>query len=680
MSVCCIQLCVQPENKIKNPASVTSGRSRREILLERFFITTPIYYVNAKPHLGHAYTTIIADTMKRFQQMMGKETFFLTGTDEHGDKIVQAAEKNECSPQEYVDQISQLFKDLWPELGICNDHFVRTTDAAHKKVVQDVLQKVYDTGDIYFGEYGGHYCYGCERFYTEKELEDGLCPQHQTKPEYIAEKNYFFKMSKYQDWLKKHIEDNPDFIRPERYRKEVLSLLDSGELEDLCISRPKSRLEWGVELPFDNNFVTYVWFDALLNYVSALDYPDGENFKKFWPSVQHIVAKDILKPHAIFWPTMLKAAGFEPYNNLNVHGYWLVNDTKMSKSIGNVVAPLDMAKKYGNDTFRFFLLRDMHFGNDASFSEESLALRQNAELANDLGNLFSRVLSMVKKYFGGVVPQPAEYTEADMELRDLASNSCKNFQQLFDNVRFSYGIESLWELVRALNKYVDSSQPWTLAKEGDTARLGTVMYTMLECMRKVAVHLWPVMPESAEKLVAQLGLEFDPQTANLPAEVDSWGTLPVGIEIAPGSNLFPRVDIDKLRKEIEEAASAAKQAEKAEESTVQEVAAPIEFDDFAKVDLRIGKVLVVEDHPKADRLFRCEVDLGEEKPRQILAGLKEHFTAEDLLGRQVVVVANLKPRKIRGLESHGMMLALKTADGMEMLTASGEVPAGTKAS
>ncbi|MFA9395461.1 methionine--tRNA ligase [Halodesulfovibrio sp. MK-HDV] len=648
--------------------------------MERFFITTPIYYVNAKPHLGHAYTTIIADTMKRFQQMMGKETFFLTGTDEHGDKIVQAAEKNECSPQEYVDQISQLFKDLWPELGICNDHFVRTTDAAHKKVVQDVLQKVYDTGDIYFGEYGGHYCYGCERFYTEKELEDGLCPQHQTKPEYIAEKNYFFKMSKYQEWLKKHIQDNPDFIRPERYRKEVLSLLDSGELEDLCISRPKSRLEWGVELPFDNNFVTYVWFDALLNYVSALDYPDGENFKKFWPSVQHIVAKDILKPHAIFWPTMLKAAGFEPYNNLNVHGYWLVNDTKMSKSIGNVVAPLDMAKKYGNDTFRFFLLRDMHFGNDASFSEESLALRHNAELANDLGNLFSRVLSMVKKYFGGVVPQPAEYTEADMELRDLASNSCKNFQQLFDNVRFSYGIESLWELVRALNKYVDSSQPWTLAKEGDTARLGTVMYTMLECMRKVAVHLWPVMPESAEKLVAQLGLEFDPLTANLPAEVDSWGTLPVGIEIAPGSNLFPRVDVDKLRKEIEEAAKAAKQAEKAEETSVQEVAAPIEFDDFAKVDLRIGKVLVVEDHPKADRLFRCEVDLGEEKPRQILAGLKEHFTAEDLLGRQVVVVANLKPRKIRGLESHGMMLALKTADGMEMLTASGEVPAGTKAS
>lgn len=648
--------------------------------MERFYITTPIYYVNAKPHLGHAYTTIIADTMKRFQQMMGKETFFLTGTDEHGDKIVQAAEKNKCTPQEYVDQISQLFKDLWPELGICNDHFIRTTDPAHKKVVQDVLQKVYDSGDIYFGEYGGHYCYGCERFYTEKELEDGLCPQHQTKPEYIAEKNYFFKMSKYQEWLKQHILDNPEFIRPERYRKEVLSLLDSGELEDLCISRPKSRLEWGVELPFDNNFVTYVWFDALLNYVSALDYPEGENFKKFWPGVQHIVAKDILKPHAIFWPTMLKAAGFEPYNNLNVHGYWLVNDTKMSKSLGNVVAPLDMAKKYGNDTFRFFLLRDMHFGNDASFSEEALAMRQNAELANDLGNLFSRVLSMVKKYFGGVVPQPAEYTEADMELRELASNSCKNFQQLFDNVRFSYGLESLWELVRALNKYVDSSQPWTLAKEGDTARLGTVMYTMLECMRKVAIHLWPVMPESAEKLVAQLGLEFEPAAANLPAEVESWGTLPVGIEIAPGSNLFPRVDIDKLRKEIEEATKAAEAAAKKEVAPAQEAAAPIEFDDFTKVDLRVGKVLVVEDHPKADRLFRCEVDLGEEKPRQILAGLKEHFTAEDLLGRQVVVVANLKPRKIRGLESHGMMLALKTADGMEMLTASGEVPAGTKAS
>jgi len=650
--------------------------------LQSFYITTPIYYVNAKPHLGHAYTTIIADTMRRFQSCMGKETYFLTGTDEHGDKIVQAAEKNACSPQEYVDTISALFRDLWPHLNISNDDFIRTTDPRHKKVVQAILQKVYDNGDIYFGEYGGHYCYGCERFYPEKELENGLCPQHQTKPEYIAEKNYFFRMSKYQDWLKQHILDNPDFIRPERYRNEVLALLESGALEDLCISRPKSRLEWGIELPFDTNFVTYVWFDALLNYVSALDWPDGEKFPKFWPGVQHLVAKDILKPHAIFWPTMLKAAGFELYNHLNVHGYWLVRDTKMSKSIGNVIEPLEMVQKYGLDVFRYFLLREMHFGSDASFSEEALAMRLNADLANDLGNLFSRVLSMNAKYFGGVVPAPAAYAPEDTDIRELAVNAMRNFQQLFDNVRFSNGLESLWELVRALNKYVDTCQPWTLFKEGNLERLGTVMYTLLECMRKVAIHLWPVMPESAEKLVLQLGIPFDPAAIDLLAEVENWGGMPVGITPAPGSNLFPRADLDALRKQAEEPAKA-KETKPAAKPVAKEAPAeilPIDFEDFAKVDLRVGTVLLVEDHPKADRLYRVEIDLGEEKPRQVCAGIKEFFSPDQLVGRQVVVVANLKPRKLRGIESHGMILALKTDDGMQLLTSSAVVPAGTKAS
>jgi len=657
--------------------------------VQSFYITTPIYYVNAKPHLGHAYTTIIADTMRRFQAAIGKDTYFLTGTDEHGDKIVQAAEKNGCSPQEYVDSISALFRDLWPHLNISNDDFIRTTEPRHKKVVQDVLQKVYDNGDIYFGEYGGHYCYGCERFYPEKELENGLCPQHQTKPEYIAEKNYFFRMSKYQDWLKQHILDNPDFIRPERYRNEVLSLLESGALEDLCISRPKSRLEWGIELPFDSNFVTYVWFDALLNYVTALDWPDGEKFGKFWPGVQHLVAKDILKPHAIFWPTMLKAAGFELYNHLNVHGYWLVRDTKMSKSIGNVIEPLDMVQKYGLDVFRYFLLREMHFGSDASFSEEALVSRLNADLANDLGNLFSRVLSMNTKYFGGVIPAPAEYLQDDMDIRELAVNSMRNFQQLFENVRFSNGLESLWELVRALNKYVDTCQPWTLFKEGNLERLGTVMYTLLECMRKVAVHLWPVMPDSADKLITQLGIPFKPADINLPAEVESWGGLPSGITPAPGSNLFPRADLDALRKQSEEAKPAAakddkkgKEQKKADKPAPTEPVeiAPIDFEDFQKVDLRVGTVLLVENHPKADRLYRVEIDLGEEKPRQVCAGIKEFFTPEQLVGKQVVVVANLKPRMLRGIESHGMILALKTEDGMQLLTATATVPTGTKAS
>jgi len=370
--------------------------------LNAFYITTPIYYVNAEPHLGHAYTTIVADVIARFYGLAGFETFFLTGTDEHGDKVVEAAAKAGETVKAYVDRISATFRDAWPKLDVANDYFIRTTDKNHQDTVKEILSLVHQKGDIYFGAYEGKYCVGCERFYTDTELADGKCPIHMSEPNLIREENYFFRMSNYQEWLIDYINLHPDFIRPERYRNEVMAFLREP-LEDLCISRPKKRLSWGIPLPFDNDYVTYVWFDALINYVSALGYPSDERFKKFWPVAQHIIAKDILKPHAIFWPCMLKAAGIEPYQHLNVHGYWNVDAGKMSKSLGNIVRPMDLATRYGLDAFRYFLLRDMVFGLDSDFSEESLVRRLNSDLANDFGSLVSSSMTMVVNFFEGLL-------------------------------------------------------------------------------------------------------------------------------------------------------------------------------------------------------------------------------------------------------------------------------------
>ena len=478
-------------------------------MIEPLYITTPIYYVNDRPHLGHAYTTIVTDVISRFARMKKQECFFLTGTDEHGDKIVRAAKKENLSPREYVEKISSLFKNLWPELNIENSYFVRTTDQSHVVVVENILRKIYDSGDIYFAEYEGQYCFGCERFYSERELVDGKCPDHGTAPEVIKESNYFFKMSKYQQWLLDHIEKNPDFIRPERYKNEVLSFLREP-LEDLCISRPKSRLKWGITLPFDEDYVTYVWFDALLNYVSALEYPGGEMYKKFWPHVQHIVAKDILKPHGIYWPTMLKSAGIPLYKHLNVHGFWNVDHSKMSKSIGNVVEPLQMKNIYGTDAFRFFLIRDMVFGLDSDYSEEAMVQRINSDLANDLGNLFSRVIAMVHKYFKAVVPNVDLSLEKEMELglKEDAFNAVSCFESSMENFSFHKAMIAVWEFINRMNKYVDVTAPWILAKQKSTRKqLEAVIFNLLEGLRIVSGLIYPVMPDTAKTMQKHLGLD-----------------------------------------------------------------------------------------------------------------------------------------------------------------------------
>ena len=508
---------------------------------KRFYITTPIYYVNDVPHIGHAYTTIVADVLNRFHRKSGFETFFLTGTDEHGNKVLQAAEAAGKTPKAYADEISALFKGLWPQLDISNDYFIRTTDEKHKKVVQLILQKVHDNGDIYFGEYGGHYCFGCERFYTPGELVDGKCPDHQKEPQFIKEKNYFFKMSTYQGWLIKYIEEHGDFIRPEIYRNKILSFLQEP-LEDLCISRPKTRLSWGIPLPFDKDYVTYVWFDALINYISALDYPSGSAFQKFWPVAEHLIAKDILIPHGIYWPTMLRAAGIPPYKSLNVHGYWNIKESKMSKSLGNIIRPLEVKEKYGLDSFRYFLMREMTFGLDSNFSEDALVQRINSDLANDLGNLLSRTTSMVIKYFGGKVQTPGPIEAIDVSLREGALSVAEEVEAFMGDMAFNKALISIWKLIARVNQYLDQTAPWSLAKERNREdRLASALYNALESLRIIAILIYPVMPQAGAEIWRQIGLGTQLPEQEF-GQAKAWGHYRVGSTIERTKALFPRVE------------------------------------------------------------------------------------------------------------------------------------------
>ncbi len=640
---------------------------------KKFYITTPIYYVNAEPHLGHAYTTILADVMRRFHHLMGYETFFVTGTDEHGDKVLQAAKDHGMDPKQYVDRVSESFRQLWPRLHCEPDCFIRTTEPRHVKVVQSILQRVYENGDIYFGRYEGLYCTGCERFYTEKELEDGLCPQHRVQPEKRAEENYFFRMSRYQDWLKTHIQENPDFIRPERYRNEALSMLREP-LEDLCISRPRARLDWGIPLPFDPNFVTYVWFDALINYVSALGYPDHERFSGLWPYAQHLIAKDILKPHGIYWPTMLKAAGLPPYSSLNVHGYWNVEASKMSKSLGNVVKPLDLVEKYGVDAFRYFLLREMAFGLDANFSEVALVQRLNADLANDLGNLLQRTLSMAARYFDARVPRPHTEESLDAELRLKAQEMLGTYQREMAQLGTHRALMAVWELIGLANRYIDRTEPFRLAKDPSRReRLQSVLYYVLEVNRLISLVLWPVMPAASQQMASQLGLPAPGKKGEL-LELGKWGLLEPGTCLGSPKALFPRVDMERAG-----LAQAGGQGSQKAGSGQPEPVAEITLDEFRRVDLRLARVIQAERLKGSEKLLKLVVDMAGQT-RVLVAGIASNYSPEEIRGKMVVVVANLKPARIFGQVSQGMLLAAVGEAGPRILTVHGDVPSGTKVS
>ena len=629
-----------------------------------FYLTTPIYYVNDRPHLGHAYTTIVADAMARYRRLAGDDVWLLTGTDEHGDKIAQAAAKAGMTPLALADQNSAAFRETWKVLGISNDDFIRTTEPRHTKLVQAILQKLWDAGEIYLGTYGANYCFGCERFYTEKEIVDGKCPDHQTRLTWIEEENYFFKMSKYQRWLIEHIERHPDFVRPERYRNEILGFL-RDPLQDLSISRPKTRLEWGIPLPFDDTYVTYVWFDALINYVSALGGPGDPRFEKYWPYVQHVIAKDIVKAHAIYWPCMLKAAGLDLYRHLNVHGYWTLGGQKISKSVGNLVEALALKEKYGNDAFRYFVLREMVFGLDADFSEEAFVGRLNADLANDLGNLVSRVTTLLVNLSEGRVPEttPAFEVGGDHalggDLKGAFEKARADVDTAMREFAFQRALAAIWEFVGAVNRYIDTTAPW--ARPASHIARGqrlSALYNAAQALWCLGVLLEPFLPEAARKIRQALG------AGGVPTLRDAeWGRLAPGASVQKVSGLFPRVVDRKAAAPVPGVVGVA--------------GSRISLDDFGKVELRVAEVVAAEPVPKSKKLLKLTVSLGAEQ-RTLVAGIAEHYAPADLVGKKVVVVANLEPATLMGVESNGMVLA-GSADGkLAILTLDRDLPPGAK--
>jgi methionyl-tRNA synthetase len=648
---------------------------------KKFYVTTPIYYVNDVPHIGHAYTTIAADILARYHRLRGYDVFFLTGTDEHGQKVEKAAQSKGLSPKEHADIMVENFSALWKSLNISNDAFIRTTDSGHISVVQKMLQKLYESGEIEKRSYSGWYCTPDERFWTEKDVLDGNCPDCGRPVEHIEEENYFFLMSKYQQRLIKYIEENPAYILPETRKNEVLGFLRNNALGDLCISRPKSRLEWGIPLPFDENFVTYVWFDALVNYYSATKYlnPDPQSLTplNWWPADHHLVGKDILTTHAVYWSTMLMALNFPLPTNIFAHGWWMVDGKKMSKSIGNVVDPNDIVEKYGVDAFRYFLFREVPFGLDGNFSEEAFINRVNTDLANDLGNLLSRFSTMAEKYVEGRV-ELVDYAEDFAGECDKAIAPITYQDTIFHfywaNLQFNIILDHIWRVISSANNYIAREEPWKLAKDNPD-KLKIVMFGIWNALRITAVLLYPFMPDTAEKIWKQIGLKSLTQETKqsipmLPEEqypkILYWDWNPgYEIKITKGEQLFPRIETKKETK-----------IEKEPKQMVTEDNL-ISIEDFIKVELKIGKVLQAERVPKSNKLIKLQVDTGE--TRQVVAGIGQAYAPEDLTGKKIAVVTNLKPAKLMGVESQGMLLAATDSDGvLSILMPEKDVKEGAK--